>query len=344
MIDRWHRCMYEEIQHQIDRNRQRTTALATAAVANAGMIALMLGLVCGTWILAFVVLTAFAIWVIATYHIFQTSVLSTLEGRSLTIRERHRILPLLDRVAQRLGIAPPHLLVASDPSANALAIGAGAQSVVVCTSGLLELLEDDELEGVLAHECSHIANHDTEIAALSAALLGWTVVATTFATLFIVTILAWGTGMLMPQRDGRRDRDSSEMVASIIVGLILVTLAITLWMAVRCWLLVSELTYLAISREREWLADATAAYATRNPLALARALEKIAMLEMPFARGKVWTKTLVILGQRCPRRWWGQILDTHPDTHSRIERLRSFAALRSDSDFALAITGTRTAV
>lgn len=316
--------MQPDIEYQIERNKQRTTVLVLATVINAMTVAFPLSLALSSPLPALIILLTLAIWIAVTYRLFTHVILRGLAVRTLTTRERYRLLPRLDGIVQRLGIAPPSVLIEAEDRPNALAFGAGATSMIIVTRGLLHMMNDDELEGVLAHECSHIANHDTEIVALTAALLGWAIATAFVITLITKVMLTWGIEMVVG--NGPQERDIVDILVGMIVGILLVALAFMTWIGIRFWVLIAELTHFAISREREWLADSVAVITTGKPLSLASALEKAAALEPALvSHGDSWTESLTIFG-RARRRWWGELFDTHPDIQARITRLRAYAS------------------
>ena len=186
---------------------------------------------------------------------------------------------------------------------NAFATGKKPEEAVICvTTGALKKLKPDELEGVMGHEMSHILNRDILIATVTIAVVG------TIALLSEILFysLFWGG---VGRRRGRNDSNALIMVLAIL----LVILAP----------IFSRLTYLAISRRREYLADSNGAHLTRNPEGLARALEKIKN-DMPTGKPK-GSKTVAPLYIANPfkKQTISSIWSTHPPVDERIRRLRS---------------------
>jgi heat shock protein HtpX len=214
-------------------------------------------------------------------------------------------------VAENLAIAAgtpkPKLYVIDDTAMNAFATGRDPQHAVVCaTSGILSRLDRRELEGVIAHELSHIKNFDTRLMAVVAVLVGTIAF---LADMFMRT-LWWG--------GGRRSRDNDNNLGGIlmIAGIILAILSP----------IIATLIQLAVSRKREFLADASGAYLTRYPEGLARALEKISKDKEVLEAATNATAHLFIANPFKGKNfgaWFSSMFDTHPPIAERIKILRT---------------------
>lgn len=211
-----------------------------------------------------------------------------------------------ENIAIASGIPQPKLYVIDDTAMNAFATGRDPQHAVVCaTTGLLTRLERRELEGVIAHEMSHIKNFDTRLMAVVAVLAG----TVAFLADMFMRSLWWG---------GRRNRDDERGLGGILlaVGMVLAILSP----------LVATLIQLAISRRREYLADASGAYLTRYPDGLARALEKLAQDKEVLEVATNATAHLYITNPfkgKSFGAWFSSLFDTHPPIAERIKILRS---------------------
>jgi len=203
-----------------------------------------------------------------------------------------RVERMLERLASKAGIPKPKLYLIETESPNAFATGRNPKnSAVAVTRGLLDL-EDDELEGVLGHELAHIKNRDCLISALAA------VFATAIA--FLAQIGYWSIFA---------DRERFNPFALLLI-ILFAPLAATL-------------VRLAISREREYLADQLSAYLTRKPKALASALRKIAERSQRHPiRGSAATSHLWIVNP-FKQDWFTQLFSTHPPLEKRIARLEA---------------------
>jgi len=213
-------------------------------------------------------------------------------------------------VAENLSIASglptPKLYVINDNSPNAFATGRDPKHAVVCTTtGLLNILDRIELEGVIAHELSHIKNYDILLSSLVAVLVG--VIA--LVSDWILRNL-WWSGL-------RRDDDNNNRNPLLTVFIIVVILITPL---------VATLIQLAISRQREFLADASGALLTRYPVGLAKALEKIGAYQYPLRSASSATAHLFIVNPFKKNKrasWLISLFNTHPAIEERIKILRS---------------------
>lgn len=205
------------------------------------------------------------------------------------------------------GLPMPKLYVINDPSPNAFATGRGPKHAVVCvTTGLLQLLDRTELEGVVAHELSHIKNFDILLASVVAVLVG------TIALIsdWIMRSFWWG---------GLRGRDDDNDNGRNPLGYIFLILALILGP------IVATIIQLAISRKREYLADASGALLTRYPQGLIRALEKISSYPMPMRTATTSTAHLFISNpfkKNKKSSWFVNLFSTHPPIEERIKILR----------------------
>lgn len=213
--------------------------------------------------------------------------------------------PYLVRMVQNLCIASgtpmPKVHVIEDPAINAFATGRDpAHSSVAVTTGALQKLENEELEGVLAHELSHIRNYDIRVMTLVIVLVGTVVV---ISDLMFRSFLYGG---------GRRKREDGG--ALMLIGLLLLILSP----------LIAQLIKLAVSRKREYLADASAVLITRYPDGLSKALEKIAVQSLPMQRASGATAHLFIsnpFSGKTLASWFS----THPPIEKRIAALKNMA-------------------
>lgn len=212
-----------------------------------------------------------------------------------------------ENLAIAAGIPTPKLYVIDDTAMNAFATGRDPQHAVVCaTSGILSRLDRRELEGVIAHELSHIKNFDTRLMAVVAVLVGTIAF---LADMFMRT-LWWG--------GGRRNRDNDNNLGGIllIIGIVLAILSP----------IIATLIQLAVSRKREYLADASSAYLTRYPEGLARALEKLSKDKEVLEAATNATAHLFITNPFKGKNfgaWFSGLFDTHPPIAERIKILRA---------------------
>lgn len=224
-----------------------------------------------------------------------------------------------DEMSIAAGLPRPALYVIPDPDPNAFATGKDPDNAAIAvTEGLIERLNRDELQGVVAHEMSHIRNYDIRLMTVVAALIGSVMLLSEFA----LRSLRYG--------GGRRRSSSSSRGGSVAGPLLLVLLIIALVLAP----LISRILAMAVSRQREYLADASAAELTRNPGALASALEKIDAATEPTRAIKKGTAHLCIadpLERKINKKegFFAGLFATHPPVRKRVTLLRAMAYQRS---------------
>ncbi len=226
--------------------------------------------------------------------------LAMYRAQPVTREELPRAYEVVERLTQRAGLPMPKIYVIPAESPNAFATGRNpSHASVAITHGILALLNDEELEGVLAHELSHVRNLDILTSSIAATLAG------------AITILArmafWFEAFGGMGGGGRRDREGGGM--SALIMLLLAPLAAVL---IQLW----------VSRTREYEADASGAHLTGNPYALASALEKIsaASRQLPLVASPC-TAHLFIVAPPISGEMLANLFSTHPPIAKRIERL-----------------------
>jgi heat shock protein HtpX len=226
---------------------------------------------------------------------------------------RQRVLDnVVEEIAIAGGIPKPRIYVVPDSDPNAFATGSGPeQASIAVTRGLLEKLDRDELQGVVSHELSHVRNYDVRLMTVVAALAG-----------AILLLSDWSRRGLA---FGGRRRDSSDRGGGLGV------LFVILWVvSIILAPIIAQIVSLAVSRQREYLADASGAELTRNPLALASALEKIAAAVEPTPSIKQGIAHLCIEDPRggapdAEPGFLAGLFSTHPPIRKRIALLREMA-------------------
>ena len=225
--------------------------------------------------------------------------------------EHQQLENIAREVAVASGLPPPRVFVIPDPAPNALATGRDPEHAsIAVTSGLLDKLDRAQTQGVVAHEMAHIGNRDTKLGVMVAVLVG---------AIALLADLAWRARYIQPGQ--RRERSDSRGAEALLPLLLLITALAPI---------ASRLIAFAVSRQREYLADATAVALTRNPLALASALEAIAADPRPTRAGTRGTAHLFFV---TPAPSWADAREgalaslwaTHPPIAERIRRLRAMA-------------------
>lgn len=241
---------------------------------------------------------------IGSYWYSDKLVLSMTGAHPVTREQYPELWNIVENLSITAGLPMPKVYVVNDPAPNAFATGRNPEhAVVAATTGLLGLLDRTELEGVIAHELSHIGNRDMLVMTVAVVLAG-----------FVAMIADFFSRALMFGGGDNRDRHPVFLVLGI-VGIILAPLA-------------AQLMQLAISRKREYLADVSGALLTRYPEGLASALEKISSYGRPMQRASHATAHLFIsdpfgaVGKRSIGSRISALFATHPPAEDRIRILR----------------------
>lgn len=264
------------------------------------------------WIIGYVINEPFILYIAVVIAFIQTAIaywqsdkiaLASVRAKPITREEYFDLWNAVENLSITAGISMPRVYVIHDPVPNAFATGRNEKhAAVAVTSGLLSLLDRAEFEGVIAHELAHIKNRDILVASMVVVLVGvWALLSDMMLRLTIFR--------------GSDDRNSNNALA--LVGVVFVMLSPILGMMIQ----------LAISRKREFLADASGALLTRYPEGLARALEKIHAHagKMKYANGA--TAHLFIsnpFGKKedsKQARFWSKLFMTHPPVEERIRAL-----------------------
>ena len=262
-----------------------------------------------------------ALWILIAYKFHQSMIDAVTGGREVTRQQAPRLYNLLENLCISRGIPAPQLKVIENDSLNAFAAGMNErQYSITVTSGLLDNLNDAEVESVLGHELTHIRNGDVRLLVTAVIIAG---VISFFAEL--IYRLLWQGGFRWRGRDG--DRRGAGMALLIALGLIAIA-----------WML-SIVIRFALSRKREYLADAGSVELTKNPDAMISALRKIE------GRGELAGATSAVM-EMCldnPRQGFSNIFDTHPPIDSRVAALVQFAGGHDPGPLALPAQNRETA-
>lgn len=291
-------------------NRTRTVLLIAAFTVIVVAVSFVLGDVLGGSTAAGAVLVPFAIafsagMSLVSYFAGDKLILAQSRAREVGPGEEKVLRDVVETLAIGLGIPTPALYLIDDQAPNAFATGRDPKHAsVAVTRGLLDTMDRSELEGVIAHELSHVGNRDIRVMLLVTVLVG------TVALLsdWLLRSMWWGG------RD--RDRDRSGGGILMLVGIVLAILTPV----------IATLIQLAVSRQREYLADASGAFLTRYPEGLASALKKISADEHVLAVANKATASLYIANPLKDHPFqFDHLFDTHPPIDERIRRLEAMA-------------------
>ena len=244
----------------------------------------------------------------ASYYYSDKIVLSVNKAHPTTQEEYQKLNNILDGLMVSSGLQHrPRLYVVDDPQPNAFATGRNPENAVICvTTGLLNKMDYYELEGVVAHELSHIKNYDIRLSAVVSVMVGFIVILSDWVS----RALFWGAG--------DRDNDSKGNPILMLIGLICLILAP----------IFGQLMQLALSRRREFLADASAVELTRNPDGLISALEKLDADSNELKTANNATAYMYIVSpfksnSKNGKKRKTSLFSTHPSIDDRIEAIRN---------------------
>lgn len=239
------------------------------------------------------------VYALISYFVSDKIALSVAGAKEIQKADAPELYSLIENLTIASGLPMPRVYVIDDDAPNAFATGRDpAHSSVAFTTGILRRLEKSELEGVAAHELSHIGNYDIRVMTIVVVLVG------------AISLIA---DLILRSRFRSRDDREGGAGALIIVGIVLALLSP----------LIANLIKLAVSRQREYLADASGALLTRYPEGLASALEKISQSDVPLKNANSATAHLYISNPFGSKGNWLNLLSTHPPIAERIAKLRS---------------------
>ncbi|MCX6338732.1 MAG: zinc metalloprotease HtpX [Candidatus Aureabacteria bacterium] len=295
------------IYEQISKNKRNSIILCVLFVLFVGFLGWVFGQLSalgnGGIVLAVLIAT---LWAFASYYYSDRIVLAISRARPLEKHEFPHLFHAVEGLAIAAGIPAPRVYVIEDTAPNAFATGRNPEHSVVCvTTGLLQKLNRLEIEGVIAHELSHVKNYDILFGSLVVVMVG--VVA--LLSDWILRSFLWGGG-----RRRREEGGGQAQVILLVVGLVLAILAP----------IIAQLVRLSISRKREFLADASGAMLTRYPTGLADALRKLDADTEPLEAANKATAHMYIVN---PLKEHGGVINklfsTHPPIEERIKALEA---------------------
>jgi heat shock protein HtpX len=286
--------MYQEISH----NKRKTVLLMLLFVVLTAGLGWLFGQYSGQPAITPYVLIGAAVYALLTYFAGSKLALAFNGAHEIRKKDNPRLWRIVENLAITNGMPMPKVYMIDDPAPNAMATGRDPKHAsVAATTGILDLLNDTELEGVMAHELGHVKNYDIRVSMIA------------FALVAIVSIIA----DIMLRMAWFRDDDDNSSAGSLffilgIVGAILAPL-------------IATFIQLAISRRREYLADATGALTTRYPEGLASALEKIEHKGSVMHRQNASTAHLFFANPLKGKGFLG-LFSTHPPIEDRVAKLR----------------------
>jgi heat shock protein HtpX len=289
---------------QIASNKRRSIVIVLGFLVFIGIIAWFLSrYLSNNNSVFYIVLGCAAIYAFITYFVASRMALAVNGAKEITEKDNPRLWRIIENLSITDGLPMPRVFIIDDPAPNAFATGPRPDKAIVCaTTGLLEIMTDIELQGVFAHELGHVKNYDIRVSMIVFALVAVVAILTDV----IIRFTFFGVG------DRRRQNSGQAGVIILVVGLVAAILAP----------IVATLIQLAISRQREYLADATGALTTRYPEGLISALQKIDKTGSALKKQNTATAHFFFAN---PLRGHNitNLFSTHPPIKDRIARLRN---------------------
>jgi heat shock protein HtpX len=281
-------------------NKRNTVIIMAIFVAIIGVIGWAVSYVYGNRSIALVVFVIALIYALVQYFAASSLALAVSGAKQIEKSDNPRLFRIVENLAISLGIPTSKVYIIDDPAPNAMATGRDPKhAVVAATTGLLDIMDDRELAAVMAHEMGHVQNYDIRVSMI------------TFGLVSAIGLISDFVLRMMFFSDSR-DNNSNPIV--FIVGIVVIILAP----------IAAVMVQLAVSRQREYLADATGALTTRDPEALADALEKLETAGRPMKKQTSSTAHLFFSNPLKPG-MFAKLFSTHPPLADRIARLRGNA-------------------
>jgi heat shock protein HtpX len=295
--------------HQITRNKRNSIIVVTLFLVVWILAGFVIGLFAGstsTAIIGAVILGLLGAGAaLFSYYYGAATVLSAAGAREADPRQYQQLYNIVQTLAIGDGLPVPKVYIIDDPSPNAFATGRDPQhAAVTVTTGLLQMMNREEVEGVLAHEMSHVKNFDVRLLLVVTTMIGLAA---------IVSSVIWNSALRF------RSRDARALLVVIAIGVIFTLIAFIL----------GPIMQMALSRQRESLADVSGVELTRNPVGLISALKKIAQNDRPMERFNHATAAMCIDNPKEHHgSFFNHLFDTHPPIEERIATLEKIASVQ----------------
>lgn len=279
-------------------NKRNTVIIMALFVGIIGAIGWAASYVYGNRSITWWVVGVSLVYALIQYFVASRLALSMAGAREIEKRDNPRLYRIVENLAISTGMPTPRVFIIDDPAPNAMATGRDPRhAMVAATTGILDIMDDRELEAVMAHEMGHVQNYDIRVSMIA------------FGLVSAIGILSDIAMRMFFFGGDREERDINPVV--LVIGVVLIVVAPIL----------AALIQMAISRQREYLADATGALTTRDPEGLAMALEKLEQYGRPMQQQSATTAHLFFNNPLTPS-FFNNLFSTHPPLEERIARLR----------------------
>lgn len=281
---------------QIATNKRNTVLLIAGFVIFVGLIGAALGYVYEDYFLAIWVVAIASVYAFFQYFAASKLAVNMAGGRKIEKKDNPRLYNVVENLSITTGLPMPEVYIVNDSSPNAFATGRDPEhALVAATTGLLDLMDDKELTAVMAHEMSHVKNYDIRLDMV------------VFGLTCVIGVIA-DVGLRMMRYSSRRSSDNDQNPIVVIIGIVALVLAPV----------VAAIGRMAISREREYLADMSAVEITRYPEGMISALQKLGADKQPMKNQSSSMEAMYIKEPLSSR-----LFSTHPSIEKRIERLEN---------------------
>jgi len=279
-------------------NKRNTILIMAAFIGIISAIGWVVSYFYGNTNIAYYVIICAGLYAWLQYFVATKLSISMTGAKQIEKRDNPRFYRIVENLAITVGLQMPKVYIIDDSAPNAFATGRDpSHAIVAATTGLIELMDDNELEAVMAHEMGHVQNYDIRLSMITFGLVS----AIGFLTDIVFRMFLFGD----------RDSDNNSPVA-MVVGIVVIVLAP----------IMAALIQMAISRQREYLADATSAMTTRNPDSMISALEKLKQNGRPMKKQNTASAHMFFSDPLKPG-FISKIFSTHPPLDERIARLHN---------------------
>lgn len=278
-------------------NKRNTIIIMSLFIGIIGAIGWVVSSMYGNPNIAYFIVGIAAVYAFIQYFVATKISLAMTGARQIEKRDNPRFYRIVENLAITVGMQTPKIYVIDDPAPNAFATGRDPKhAIVAATTGLIDLMDDNELEAVMAHEMGHVQNYDIRLGMITFGLVS----AIGFLTDVVFRMFIFG------------DNDNDNSPVAMVVGILIIILAP----------IMAAIIQMAVSRQREYLADATSVLTTRNPNSMISALEKISQSGRPMKKQNKASAHLFFANPLKPGFVSG-LFSTHPPIADRIARLRN---------------------
>lgn len=282
----------------IAKNKRNTVLLMIVFVLLISALGWAVALIYEDFKIGYVTVGAVLIYALIQYFAAGKLAVAMMGAREIQKSDNPRLYRIVENLAITVGMQTPKIYIINDPAPNAFATGRDPQHAVVgATTGLLDIMDDRELTAVMAHEIGHVQNYDIRVSTIA------------FGLVSAIGLLA-DIALRMVFYGGGRDRNNNGLVM------------LYAFVAAMIAFFIARVVQAAVSRQREYLADASGAMTTRDPEGLASALSKLNQYGRPMRKESTSTANLFMSNPLQPG-FFTKLFSTHPPLEKRIERLQS---------------------